>query len=848
MKNRLTKVVGIVCAVGFFMVFDCGTALEAAASAVSTAANLSAVSIQEDSPRAVPGGSYAAPRYTVPHAGTSSVRLYGSSNIPSSFDLRTQNKLTSVKNQGSEGDCWAYAAMGSLESSLMPTENDDFSESAMENNSGFDLGASAGGNDQMSTAYLARWSGPAAQSGGSGVQKHVQNVDWLPARSGYGDTAADNAIKQEILAGTAVTAPLYYNGGYYNSGTSSYYYNGSSVSNHEVDVVGWDDAYPASNFAGGTGGTPAHNGAFICRNSWGTGWGASGYFYVSYDDTALGQDGSSAFNSAESTGNYSEIYQYDPLGFTASTPDSSGIQWMANVFQANDNNSLAAVSFYTLAPSMGYQVYVIPQYTGSLSGSTRTLVASGSESSAGYHTVALSAAVALTQGSPFAVEVRFTTSGASIPLEMPISGYSSKATASAGQSYISADGNGWADTTKAFGNLTNVNVCLKAFTKASASSGGSTGSGSPAGGSSSSGGSSTGGSSSAASSVTPNPSLPAMTDVDSPSASMQYGNVTVSGWALSGWGINRIDVYLDLGTPWQKGGYTTKETISRPDVQAMIDPNKLYPNSATSGYSLTIPASDLMAGRHTVYVAAIANDGSVKWAVRDFMVGPEAASNLDSPADTLNCGNVTVSGWALNHAGMNRVDIYVDLGTAQQKFYSTQVNIARPDVKAIIDPYGHYIGSGNSGYSLTIPAGDLSAGRHTVNVAAIGNDGAVQWMVRGFTVGPDATGSLDSPADTWNSGNVTVSGWALNHAGIQRVDVYVDLYTPQQKFYSTSVHLPRFDVRSIVDPNGRYLDDTDSGFSLTIPVGALGSGRHTVNVAAIGNDGGVEWFVRGFTC
>lgn len=47
---------------------------------------------------------------------------------PSSYDLRTQNKLTPIKHQGRAGSCWAFATYGSLESFLMPLETQDFSE------------------------------------------------------------------------------------------------------------------------------------------------------------------------------------------------------------------------------------------------------------------------------------------------------------------------------------------------------------------------------------------------------------------------------------------------------------------------------------------------------------------------------------------------------------------------------------------------------------------------------------------------------------------------------------------------------------------------------------------------
>lgn len=41
------------------------------------------------------------------------------SSLPSKYDLRNYNRLTSVKNQGSEGLCWDFAATASMESSIL---------------------------------------------------------------------------------------------------------------------------------------------------------------------------------------------------------------------------------------------------------------------------------------------------------------------------------------------------------------------------------------------------------------------------------------------------------------------------------------------------------------------------------------------------------------------------------------------------------------------------------------------------------------------------------------------------------------------------------------------------------
>ena len=390
--------------------------------------------------------------------------------LPATYDLRSFSRVTSVKNQGSFGTCWSFASSGSLESGLLPGESLDFSEDNMVLTSGFNCPGTlydAGGQIWMSTAYLTRWGGPVYESedaygdnktpAGLTPRKHVQEVNWIPGR---GSSLDNDNVKNAIMQyGGAYVAFGWYgsSGGsaYYNASTASYYYNGSSGSNHAVLIVGWDDAYPAANFAT----APAGNGAFIVKNSWGTSWGSSGYFYVSYYDATFGRDVMGVFDNAESTGNYAGIYQYDPLGDCSELGYGNATGWFANVFTAQSAASLSAVGFYTTTPGTSYEVY-----TGATL-ATKTLRTTGTQAYMGYHTVALPTPITVTGGQSFVVAVKVTSPGTTWPIafEAPYANYSSAASASAGQSFVSSSGSSWTDLTTISG-YANANVCLKAYT------------------------------------------------------------------------------------------------------------------------------------------------------------------------------------------------------------------------------------------------------------------------------------------------------------------------------------------------------------------------------------------------
>ncbi len=388
------------------------------------------------------------------------------------YDLRALGKVSPVKDQKDAGSCWAYGTYASLESYLLPSETWDFSENNMKNlltpyyPESFDY--YGGGLTLMSVAYLTRWSGPVVETDdpydphsiispeGLPIVKHVQEVLFIPDRQG----ALDNEnIKWALQEYGAVATTIYMDLTYFDSFNNSYYYPDEGFSNHLVAIVGWDDSFDKNKFSP----VAPENGAFIVKNSWGPDWGDEGYFYVSYYDSKIGTD--NAIYTAENLDDYDSIYQYDSLGWVSSFGYAQKPSaWAANIFAAGENETLSAVSFYTTDSGAEYEVYI---YTDPVSGPVNPegpeASKKGTFTCAGYHTVRLDQEVPLTKGQNFSVVLRLSAPeyGYPVALECPIEGYSSQASSSAGESYVSPDGISWADLSFI---LENSNACIKAFT------------------------------------------------------------------------------------------------------------------------------------------------------------------------------------------------------------------------------------------------------------------------------------------------------------------------------------------------------------------------------------------------
>jgi len=394
--------------------------------------------------------------------------------LPDKFDLREVDRIYEIRDQGDAGACWAFATYGSLESYLKPWEKRNFSENHLKNTHGFDFDHDVGGHEYMSMAYLARWSGPVNEyddpynefSGDSPPSlepvKHVQQVDFIS----WWDI---EEVKQTLYDGGAIYTAMFWDDHYYDASNNSYYYSfdewdyWNDAPNHDVVIIGWDDNYSKNFFDD----NPPNDGAFILRNSWGEDFGDGGYFYMSYYDFYAGFS-ATAFHNAEPTNNYNRIYDYDPLGWVQSYGiENEDTYYGANIFTAEDNEYLVAVSFYSYLPGTSYEIDV---YTGvdwddPISGGNQ-LNQSGTLDKGGYHTIPLDNNVALTGGDRFSVVVKFTSPDPQdwpfpVPVELSLKDYSSDFDSNPGESFLSDDGYNWYDAFYAEGGP--LNVCIKAF-------------------------------------------------------------------------------------------------------------------------------------------------------------------------------------------------------------------------------------------------------------------------------------------------------------------------------------------------------------------------------------------------
>ena len=219
----------------------------------------------------------------------------GSLQLAASFDWRTvngQNYVSPVKNQGSCGSCWAFGTVAPLEAKLLISGGGlaDLSEQYLVscNNNGWSCSGGwwahdyhynkkVSGEFEAGSVLESIFPYTASGSACNPPHAHSQKIEsWKYVGSSFGVPSVE-AIKTAIATYGPVAAAVCVGSAFSNYHSGIFSTDEKNVCktgqvNHAVVLVGWDDATDT----------------WIMKNSWGTGWGESGYMRIKRNVSNIG--------------------------------------------------------------------------------------------------------------------------------------------------------------------------------------------------------------------------------------------------------------------------------------------------------------------------------------------------------------------------------------------------------------------------------------------------------------------------------------------------------------------------------------------------------------------------------
>jgi C1A family cysteine protease len=198
--------------------------------------------------------------------------------LPSAF----VGVASSVKNQGSCGSCWAFAAIGLMEAMIIKKDGVelDLSEQHLVScntwgwgcNGGLwpsDMLVDPGAMMEDCFPYTAT-DAPCNDT----CPTPYAIASWAFVTADYEVPTVED-IKLAIYTHGAVQAGIFVDRWFqaYTGGVLNRCKRNPRWTNHAIILCGWDDA----------------KGAWLLKNSWGTGWGEDGYMWVSYGCNLVGE-------------------------------------------------------------------------------------------------------------------------------------------------------------------------------------------------------------------------------------------------------------------------------------------------------------------------------------------------------------------------------------------------------------------------------------------------------------------------------------------------------------------------------------------------------------------------------
>ncbi len=421
--------------------------------------------------------------------------------LPSSYNSDPENPMymTSVKNQGKYGICWAFAAIACCESEAIKNHgaNPDeinlselhlayFSYNFQDDVTGDEISTTVpfyeiGADSTFPIFTLSKWIGLVDESVAS-FEEFAEDPTKVPDESlkyGNNEYYIKNAytfdystdiedIKKAIMEYGAVQSAYFSADEYHNTDTSAYYCPSAFDINHAITIIGWDDNYSKDNFVESA--RPSSDGAWLVKNSWGENMDINGYFWLSFEDASITNAIAYDVEPAASF-EPTNVYQHDG-GFSLVNYEYESI-CVANIFQAKSSEELLSVSVFTFdANNTPYdlEIYVNPDNLTPEDFFEKPPVyeQEGVISKSGFETLDLTTPVILNEGDVFIVCIETSACiGFDAPQEISKNGAVvavSNPTTLPNQTYIAIDNYAFYDTAIE-DDVTPVNARIKAFTK-----------------------------------------------------------------------------------------------------------------------------------------------------------------------------------------------------------------------------------------------------------------------------------------------------------------------------------------------------------------------------------------------
>ncbi len=356
--------------------------------------------------------------------------------------------VTTPKNQNPCGTCWIFAAIGGLEGIVNQesggTANPDYSEQFLKNcydhNTTLNR-CTKGGNVYMTTGFLSTKGAVEEACSPYDTSQNTNcietcDVKVLPSEwrvistdAVASETDIKNALtmyNSPVMVSMDASSLPYLPGDDALCGTSS-------TTNHKVLIVGWDDDKPTQSC--GTG-------AWLVKNSWGTGQGDNGYFWIGYNQKLTGLY-SSVYSKYRTQRPDEKIYNRDK-GCNGYSMGYSRVNYAAVLFTSTRDENITRVEFMTSKPNSSYEIQIFRDWNGTSSapsnqvGTTQT----GNISHSGFYSVKLDDSVDISNGDTFVIQVKTDTpssAGYGFNYDYAYKGIS-------GVSFFSSTGTSWTDS------------------------------------------------------------------------------------------------------------------------------------------------------------------------------------------------------------------------------------------------------------------------------------------------------------------------------------------------------------------------------------------------------------------